>query len=366
MHTLFCVMIFFELLQIAVGNRTGFNKVLTDEEWEGVFDLSQKQAMTGIAFLGIERLPEGERPKRELLLRWYMATERIKEENKTMDRKTLIVANRFLMEGFPSVILKGQGIARLYPNGEYRTPGDIDIWLGGRRKDIVRYVRLYSPDSLLTYHHIEFDAVRDTDIEVHFTPSWMNGYFTNRRLQEFFNMERSGFERRERTDDYTEIPVPSLDFNRVFILVHIYRHFFYEGIGLRQMLDYYYVLCHGFSEEDGKKTVDVLKSLGMIRFAGAVMYVLKNVFDMEERFMLVPANEIEGKFLLDEIMLAGNFGHHDPRVGYGRKSSAWNLFWRRVSRSSRFIFRYPSEAIWTPFFKMVNFFYWRRKWSLLA
>ena len=179
-------------------------------------------------------------------------------------------------------------------------------------------------------------------------------------------MERSGFERRERTDDYTEIPVPSLDFNRVFILVHIYRHFFYEGIGLRQMLDYYYVLCHGFSEEDGKKTVDVLKSLGMIRFAGAVMYVLKNVFGMEERFMLVPANEREGKFLLDEIMLAGNFGHHDPRVGYGRKSSAWNLFWRRVSRSSRFIFRYPSETIWTPFFKMVNFFYWRRKWSLLA
>ena len=48
------------------------------------FDLSQKQAMTGIAFLGIERLPEGERPKRELLLRWYMATERIKEENKTI------------------------------------------------------------------------------------------------------------------------------------------------------------------------------------------------------------------------------------------------------------------------------------------
>ena len=120
------------------------------------------------------------------------------------------------------------------------------------------------------------------------------------------------------------------------------------------------------NEEDGKKTVDVLKSLGMIRFAGAVMYVLKNVFGMEERFMLVPANEREGKFLLDEIMLAGNFGHHDPRVGYGRKSSAWNLFWRRVSRSSRFIFRYPSEAIWTPFFKMVNFFYWRRKWSLLA
>ena len=351
-------MIFFELLQIAVGNRTGFNKVLTDEEWEGVFDLSQKQAMTGIAFLGIERLPEGERPKRELLLRWYMATERIKEENKTMDRKTLIVANRFLMEGFPSVILKGQGIARLYPNGEYRTPGDIDIWLGGRRKDIVRYVRLYSPDSLLTYHHIEFDAVKGTEIEVHFTPSWMNGYFTNRRLQDFFNMERSGFERRERTDDYTEIPVPSLDFNRVFILVHIYRHFFYEGIGLRQMLDYYYVLCHGFSEKDRKKTVDVLKSLGMIRFAGAVMYVLKNVFGMEERFMLVPANEREGKFLLDEIMQAGNFGKYDARLERKRNETAWFRLVRSLKRNARFLRYYPNEVLWNPVFRTWQFL-WR-------
>lgn len=359
----FMSMLFFELLQIAVGNREEFSYIPSNEEWEELYDLSKKQALTGIGFLAVERLPEVQRPNKELLVRWYMATERIKNENRNLDTKTLRVANRFLKDGFPSVILKGQGIAKLYPKGEYRTPGDIDIWLGGKRRDIAKYVRQYSPNTLLTYHHIEFDAVKGTEIEVHFTPSWMNSYFTNRSLQEFFNMERSAFERRERSEVYTEIPVPSLNFNRVFILVHIYRHFFYEGIGLRQMLDFYYVLCQGCSEQERRETVRILDSLKMCRFARAVMYVLQTVFGMEDKYLLVDADEKEGRFLLDEILLAGNFGHHDPRIGYGRSASPLQLFWRRVGRSSRFVFRYPSEAIWNPIFKIVHFLYWRRDFS---
>ena len=360
----FMSMLFFELLQISVGNREEFSCTPSQREWEELFALSQKQAMTGIAFLAVERLPEAQRPAKDLLLRWYMATERIKSESRNLDKKALMVANRFLKDGFPSVILKGQGIAKLYPKGEYRTPGDIDIWLGGKRKDIVKYVRRYSPDSLLTYHHVEFDVVKDTEIEVHFTPSWMNSYFNNKRLQRFFSKERSMFCPRNSTSEYSEIPVPTLAFNRVFILVHIYRHFFFEGIGLRQMLDYYYVLCQGTTEGERKETVEILKSLGMIRFARAVMYVLQTVFGMEDKYLLVDADEKEGRFLLEEIMQSGNFGQYDERVDYSTHTTPIQRFWHRVWRSSRFVFRYPSEAIWNPIFKIVHFFYWRRSWSL--
>lgn len=357
-------MLFFELLQLSVGNRGELSCAPSDKDWVELFALSQKQAMTGIAFLGIEKLPAGQKPPKEVLIKWYMATEHIKAENRGLDNKALMVAKRFLKDGFPSVILKGQGIAKLYPKGEYRTPGDIDIWLGGRRRDIVGYVRRYSPNSLLTYHHVEFDAVKGTEVEVHFTPSWMNSYFTNRRLQRFFDMERSKFCVRSASSDYQEIPMPSLAFNRVFILVHIYRHFFFEGIGLRQLMDYYYVLCQGFSDEERKETVKMLKSLGMIRFAGAVMYVLQTVFAMDDNYLLVDADEKEGRFLLEEIMLSGNFGQYDERVDYSSHTNPMQRFWHRVWRSSRFIFRYPSEAIWNPIFKIVHFFYWRRPWSL--
>ena len=107
-------MLFFELLQIAIARRERFTHTPTAEEWGELYALAQKQAMVGIAFRGVEQLPEEQRPPKALLMQWYMATERIKTLNTDMDRKALAVANKFLEEGFPGMVLKGQGIAKLY------------------------------------------------------------------------------------------------------------------------------------------------------------------------------------------------------------------------------------------------------------
>ena len=91
-------MLFFELLQIAIGNRDRFSQTPTVEEWRELFSLSQKQAMVGIAFRGVEQLPEEQRPPKTLLMQWYMATERIKSMNADLSRKALAVTNKFLEE----------------------------------------------------------------------------------------------------------------------------------------------------------------------------------------------------------------------------------------------------------------------------
>ena len=228
-------MIFFELIRIAIGQQERLRSTPTAEEWKEVYDLARRQTLTGIAFCGVQRLPEEQRPPRQLLMKWYMAAEQIRRKNEQMDRRTLAVANKFAEEGFPGVVLKGQGVAQLYrveqiensklkiedghPEGdarenenknknknenenlgigkfsilnsqfsikEYRTPGDIDIWLFGERKDILRYVRRHVPDCKPVYHHVDFPVIEGLPIEVHFTPSWMNSPFTNRRLQRWF------------------------------------------------------------------------------------------------------------------------------------------------------------------------------------
>ena len=148
------------------------------------------------------------------------------------------------------------------------------------------------------------------------------------------------------------IPTPTLAFNRVYILVHIYRHLFHEGIGLRQLLDYYFVLHQGFTEEERTETMRTLRSLRMQRFTAAVMWVLQEVFAMDERYLLTDPNEEEGRFLLSEIMLAGNFGHYDERIKRSAKVTEWGLFCRRVGRNLRFLRSYPSEVLWSPFFKL--------------
>lgn len=386
-------MLFFELLQVAIGNRTMLSHAPTAEEWRELYLLAQKQTMVGIAFRGVEQLPEAQRPPKALLMQWYMATERIKAMNADMDRKAVAVAGKFRSEGFPGVVLKGQGVAKLYerphpnplprrgnsgtaenhPDGnskqensqlsikEYRTPGDIDIWLHGERKEILRYVRQHVPDCRPVYHHVDFPVINGLDIEVHFTPSWMNSPVTNRRLQRFFDGERlrvkgEGFEAKGQ-----QLPVPSLDFNRVYILVHIYRHLFHEGIGLRQLLDYYFVLCQGFTEEERAETMCTLRSLKMQRFAAAVMWVLQEVYGMDDRYLLTAPDEREGRFLLSEIMLAGNFGHYDERLQHERGESALHWGLRKVKRNFRFVSSYPSEVLWSPIFKL-----WHWVWRMNA
>ena len=380
-------MLFFELLQTAIGSRQALTHAPSAEEWSELYALAQKQALTGIAFRGVELLPEGQRPPKPLLMQWYMATERIKAMNAEQDRKALGVAHKFLDEGFPNVILKGQGIARLYrveqiensklkienchPEGDathytlhttqerdlssYRTPGDIDIWLHSKREAILEYVRKHVPDCKPVYHHVDFPVVEGLAIEVHFTPSWMNSPVTNRRLQRFFGNHLSSS-----ASSPEELPTPSLTFNRVYILVHIYRHLFAEGIGLRQLLDYYFVLCQGFTEEEREETMRTLRSLRMQRFAGAVMWVLKQVFDIDDRYMLTAPDEREGRFLLDEIMQAGNFGQYDQRLQHQQGESALHWGLRKVKRNFRFVRSYPSEVLWSPLFKLWHYF-WRKR-----
>ena len=155
------------------------------------------------------------------------------------------------------------------------------------------------------------------------------------------------------------IPTPTLAFNRVYILVHIYRHLFHEGIGLRQLLDYYFVLHQGFTEEERTETMRTLRSLRMERFAAAVMWMLQEVYGMEDRYLLTAPNEKEGSFLLSEIMLAGNFGHYDERIKRVANESAFHTFYRRVARNFRFVRSYPSEVLWSPLFKLWHWA-WRR------
>ena len=375
-------MLFFELLQVAIGNRKELTHAPTAEEWSELYTLAQRQTLVGIAFRAVEQLPEAQRPPKALLMQWMMATERIKALNTDLDRKALAVANKFLSEGFPSVILKGQGISKLYilrdnvnvnendnclldgelsifnsqfSIQEYRTPGDIDIWLHGARKDILNYVRRHVPDCKPVYHHVDFPVIEGLDIEVHFMPSWMNSPVTNRRLQRWFrsfNFQFSIF-------NYKEIPSPNSAFNRIYILVHIYRHLFHEGIGLRQLLDYYFVLYQGFTEEEREETMRMLRSLKMERFTAAVMWVLQEVYGMDDRYLLTTPDEREGRFLLNEIMLAGNFGHYDERLQHeqGETTLRWAL--RKIKRNFRFVRSYPSEVLWSPLFKLWHWV-WRK------
>lgn len=362
--------IFFDFLRFCIGSAKDIPDSLKEADWKELYRIAQKQALLGVLFHGIHRLPKELAPEQKLLMQWMVMAEMIRKQNIRLFQDSVKVCQNFENEGFANCILKGQGNALLYPDPYMRTPGDIDIYLSGGRRKIMKYVDQVCPNQVMRYHHVDFPVMK-TAIEVHFTPSYMFFPIHNSRMQKWFKevMGEQCNHRVSLPDGYGEIHVPQVSFNVIYILSHLHRHIFTEGIGLRQLLDYYFVLVKWHTDltnlTDSNKSLPQmtqintdldalrhkLKYLGLWKFAQAVMFVMKEVFGLSEDRMIVPMDEREGRFLLDEIMRGGNFGQYDTRLGSKENEGKLHRYLRMSLRNLRFVKHYPTEALSEPLFR---------------
>ena len=346
--------IFFDFLRFCIGSAKEIPGSLKEVDWKELYAIAQKQALLGVLFHGIQRLPKELAPEQKLLMQWMVMAEQIRKQNIRLFLDSVKVCKNFENEGFANCILKGQGNALLYPDPYIRTSGDIDIYLAGGRKRVMQYINKVCPNQVVRYHHVDFPVMK-TAIEVHFTPSYMFFPVHNHRLQKWFKevMDLQCSNVVTLPDGYGEITVPTMNFNVIYILSHLYRHVFTEGIGFRQLIDYYFVLVK--SEERRVKNLTALqrklKYLGLWKFAGAVMYVLHETLGLPEEKMIASINVNEGRFLLAEIMQGGNFGQYDTRLGNKENEGKLHRYLRMSLRNFRFVKHYPTEALSEPLFR---------------
>ena len=352
---------FFNLLKFSLGQSPYFTHIDNNRDWSLIYSIAEKQGLIGILYTGLERLDKGQGPKGEVLMRWIAQAQTIRNRNVQLFRLSADIVERFGKDGFGCCILKGQGLALLYPNPYMRTPGDIDVWVSGGRRKLMEYVEKRYPGQTMRYHHVDFPAMKEVPVEVHFTPSYMNSPMANAKMQKWFEQlaDLQYSNRTELPDGLGEIAIPTLSFNLVYILSHLYRHVFSEGIGVRQLLDYYYVLTQEDSQENRIVAARSIEQLGMKRFARAVMYIMVELFGMDRRYLLFEPDEREGKFLLEEVLIGGNFGQYDMRLGEKSHETVGRRWLRMSVRNMRFVRHYPSEALCEPLFR-TWFWMWKR------
>ena len=192
---------------------------------------------------------------------------------------------------------------------------------------------------------------------MHYRPSFLLCFWHNRKLQKcYWMVKEEQFSHRVMLGEQGEIAISTMEFNIIFQLTHIYAHLMNEGIGLRQLVDYYYVLISDDLSLIRDRVQKDLKELGLWKFAGAIMYIMQEVFGMPASQLIVPPNEKYGKFVLNEVLEAGNFGKHDERNRFGRSKLGHNL--QRVYRDMRLVRYSPAEAMSEPIFRTWHFF-WR-------
>lgn len=356
---------FFNLLKFSLGQTPYFTHIDNNRDWSLIYSIAEKQGLIGILYTGLERLNKRQGPKGEVLMRWIAQAQTIRNRNVQLFRLSADIVERFGKEGFRCCILKGQGLALLYPNPYMRTPGDIDVWVSGGRKKVMEYVEKRCPGQTMRYHHVDFPVMKEVPVEVHFTPSYMNSPMANAKIQKWFERlaDLQYSNRTELPDGLGEIAIPTLSFNLVYILSHLYRHVFSEGIGVRQLLDYYYVLTQEDSQENRIVAARSIERLGMKRFARAVMYIMVELFGVDRRYLLFEPDEREGKFLLEEVLIGGNFGQYDKRLGDKSHETVGRRWLRMSVRNMRFVRHYPSEALCEPLFR-TWFWMWKRWQSI--
>jgi len=376
-------------------NATHIPECVREINWHDLLLFADKQAIIGIYWQGIEKLFAldkanadvkghsaedvfyGNKPKHADLIEWIGFIREIASKNDVMDEQAAQISTKFEQAGFNTCILKGQGNALLYPKPELRMPGDIDIWLyqkGGKLdmddnvRRVIAFCREYVPNAKACYHHIDFMDVENIPTEVHYRPSWLNCPWRNRQLQAYFELHAA-----EQFNNSTELPNgagsinrPRAEFNVVFLLSHIYNHLLHDGIGLRQLIDYYYLLVRIYNNkvknDDHKDWRALLSKLGLLTIGGTVSWILIEMLGMEPKYALVKPDERRGRFVMKEILAAGNFGRFDNRILSGNYSSPLLANLQRLLRDLRMIRYFPSECIWEPWFRIYHW-WWRKRHS---
>ena len=360
------IYLFYELIQVNLCVRQKLSHTPSAKEWAELSALSQKQAVAGVTFLALEKLSkEGQKPPLPILYEWIALSEQIKQQNEWVNRNAVGLCKILNDDGFECCILKGQGNNLMYPNPWARMPGDIDVWLrNGKSKkkevrDIIEYVKRRNPKGIACYHHIDYGLFNGTEVEVHYRPSFMFNPTHNSRLQKWFCAHASEQFQNKAVlpGDAGEVCVPTACFNVIFQLSHMYNHLLHEGLGFRQILDYYYVLKSNTNRMDNANICNTLRYLRLEKIAGAMMWVLHEKLGLPEEYLIAPMDERRGRVLLGEIIKGGNFGHYDEDNVKANSRFKKNI--QRVKRDIRMMRYFPSECLWEPVFRVYHYF-WRR------
>lgn len=388
--------IFYQLIQVAIGSRVCLSHTPRADEWKQLYEMARKQSLVGVCFAGVQRLVEQrQEPPEMLYLTWMGMAAKIQQRNEVVNRQCVDVQKMLAEKGFRSCIFKGQANASLYVVSDgfnrfqvsegsmdstgsptvnhkpstinltaLRQSGDIDIWIEGGKKRVIELVQEIAPTKEIRETHAHMDVFPDTEVEAHYRPGLIRNFVKNAMLQKFFQEEAeacfSNIIRLEVSGEGLEIVAPTTEFNLVHQMTHIFHHLFTEGVGLRQVMDYYMVLRTVQEVSEVSRVQKVVSELGLERFASALMWVIKTVFvghendDDNDNFFPWTPNEKDGRFLLGEIMQSGNFGKYDERHDFRNMNVVQSLF-RITGKNLSYLRFAPFDWFWSPLWRGYHF-----------
>lgn len=308
------------LLRVALGVQDGLDTPLSRDEWHMALEEARKQAILGLVWCAIQRLPREAQPCLEDRLDWMHYASKIVQHNERLERLYGSLTAELAADGIHACIFKGQTLTKTWPEPlrPFRQCGDIDVWTTCGYPATIAWARVREKDVRITPKHVSihigadkaFDSAiaekelrSEEEVELHFSPASLAAGEASPMWQ-FCEAHIADWQ----YDEVGQYFYPTVAFDRVYLLHHAFRHFLRIGIGIRHIVDLYFLCRVPMTMEEREELGQMMDRLRIRQFASGVMWVLHTQLGLERASLWCRPDEKEGRMLLEQVMRTGNFG----------------------------------------------------------
>ena len=344
---------FFALVKAGLWEREVRLSEYEDIDFSEVYRLAEEQSVIGLVVAGLEHVTDIKIPK-SILLTFIGNTLQQEQRNQAMNEFVAKIITSLREEGIYTLLVKGQGLAQCYERPLWRTSGDVDLLLSDDNYEKAKKLLIPIATNVETeYTHFKHQGMTIDGwmVELHGTQHSR----LSRRVDNMIDSVQAdvfpGGEVRTWQNDQTPVFLPSPDNDVIFVFTHILHHFFFEGIGLRQLCDWCRLLCTYKDTIRVKRLEDRLKRAGiMSEWKAFAAFAVEYLGMPMEAMPLYPEDACWKKKaarIRSFVLEVGNFGHNQRRDYSGQPYLArkFNSFWGRLHDMLRHFSIFPKDSI---------------------
>jgi len=255
--------VFLEVVKAGLWDRNNldYNLDLNGVNWEKIYNLASEQSVVGLLAAGIDNL-ELNVPL-ELKLQIIGEALQIEQQNKAMNQFIAETVDKMRLAGIYTLLVKGQGIAQCYEKPLWRPSGDVDFLLDKENyRKAIDFLRPLSSDSKREENyssHLGL-SIDPWYVEVHGSLRTGLSARVDKVVDEVHEDTFKNHKVRAWNNGGGDVLLPSPDNDVLFVFTHFIKHFYKEGMNLRQVCDWCRLLWtykdslnHGLLESRIKK-----------------------------------------------------------------------------------------------------------------
>ena len=223
-------------------------------DYEKVMLLAEEQSVVGLVTAGLEHVTDVKVPQ-ECVLQFVGQALQLEQRNDAMSKFTAVAVGKMRRYGLNPLLVKGQGIGQCYERPQWRASGDIDFFFSWEDyPKAVDFFTTWSGNVVQNSRYTRsFEVVIDSwFVEIHGT---LRSTLSSRQVREIDAVQKDTFDNRKYRvwrNGNTDIYLPEVNNDLFFVFTHFVRHFYKEGMNVRQLCDWCRLLWTYKGEIDEK------------------------------------------------------------------------------------------------------------------